>query len=100
MMSDVFQLKFDELLSKKTLTKLHFSSLYKMVIPKQEARLLLLITWQEMVSPLVNKKSYYNNFKMNFKLQNICHSFWFLHKLVTLSKILYLRSIYWTCPNV
>ncbi len=66
MMSDVFQLKFDELLSKKTLTKLHFSSLYKMVIPKQEVRLLLLITWQEMVSPLVNKKSYYNNFKMNY----------------------------------
>ncbi len=42
----------------------------------------IIMTYQEVVPLLVNKKSHYNSFKMNIKLHNMCrHAHWYFgHK--------------------
>ncbi len=46
-------------------------STLKMAIYKQEVTFLSLVTWQEVVPLLANKKSHYYSFKMNIKVQSV-----------------------------
>ncbi len=55
---NVFQLNFDAILEKNANKVTSFSPL-KIVIHKQEVKMLLLPGWQEVVPQLANKKTHY-----------------------------------------